>query len=129
MSSTLLSRNRLANSRAITAPAPATPALIAIAANTPRAALRSNAVETQAAASTASQPTKNTAMLASPNVITPSRRRAGGGAATTTERSLGVMGSLRSVAVTCGPIGRVRAISSAASISITRAVIGVPRLD
>jgi len=124
-----LGRNRLPNSRAITAPAPATPALIATAAMTPSGALRSKAAETQAAASTASQPTKNTATLASPNVITPSRRRTGGGAATTTARSVGVTGSVRSVAITCGPMGRGRAIWSVASTSITRAVIGARRSD
>ncbi len=56
IASTLLRRSKLAISRTITAPAPVTPAVTAIAASAPSAALRSNAAVIQAAASTVSQP-------------------------------------------------------------------------
>ena len=123
IASTLLSRNRLASSRAITAPAPATPAVTAAAASTPKAALRSNAAAIQPTASTASQPTKSTATPARPKVMTRSRRRGGvtRGRPATGAGSLGVTRSVRSVGMICGANGRRGATSSVASTSITRA--------
>ena len=84
---------------------------------------RSKAAAIQARASTASQPTKNTATPASARLTTRSRRRAGTGAATGRYAgSLGVTRSVRSVTITCAA-GSIRSeTSSAWSTSMTRAV-------
>ena len=77
-----------------------------------------------ALASTASQPTKNTPTPAIPSVTTRSRATRGRGAAATgtIAGSLGMIRSVRSVAITCGGTTRSGAIGSATSTSITRTV-------
>ena len=77
-SSTFLSRNRLVSSRAITSAGAGDAGADRGRGDTPQARRCARTRSNPAAASTASQPTKNTARPASPNVITPSRRRAGG---------------------------------------------------
>ena len=87
---------------------------------------RSNAAEIQPTASTTSQPTRNTATPAIPNVMIRSWRRGSVRVATATlAGAAGVTRSLRSVAITCGPAMRGGMPVSGASTSITRATNGM----